>query len=133
MTDSNSLNQIESLLVALPGISNASLVRSDSNSIAGVVRCESISGFDALARCSSGANVTVTLGQSESSQFRKLCPVSGLNCHIKFDDNGTERPSLCEQFGFYAAILLYNELLVDDKLLDELESAWNVNFSRNIG
>ena len=85
MTDSKSLRQIESLLETLPGISDASLVRSESSgAVVGVVHCAALSAFDALARCASGANVAVTLGQSESLQFRKLGPVTGLNCRIEF-------------------------------------------------
>ena len=133
MTDSKSLTQIEELLVALPGISHAQFSRLDSGRISAVIRCDSLAGFDALARCSTGANVAVTLGQSESSEFRKLTTVPFLKCHINFNDNESERPTHCEQFGFYAANYLYNASLVSDAVLDKLESTWNVRFSRNAG
>ena len=132
MTNSESLKQIEGLLLALPGIRSAKFVRSDSNrNIVALIECKSLPGFDALARCGEGANVVVTLGQSESSQFRTLTPVSGLSCRIEFKDNENERPTLCERFGFFAAAFLYNASLVDDNVLNELESAWNVNFRRD--
>ncbi len=133
MTEPSSLKQIESLLSAMPGVTIAKLNRSDSGTVIAVFRCDSLSGFDALARCGSGSNVPVILGQSDSLQMRKLDPVSSLECHAEFDDETSERPSACERFGFYAASLLYNDSLVDDNLLDELESAWNVDFNRNAG
>ena len=131
MTDPKSLTQIEELLVALPGISRAQFTRQDSRRISAVICCDSLAGFDALARCSTGANAAVTLGQSEASEFRTLTTVPFLKCHIDFNDNETERPTPCEQFGFYAANYLYNASLVSDSVLDKLESIWNVRFSRN--
>ena len=51
MTDSKSLRQIESLLEALLGISDASLVRTESSgSDVGVVHCAALSAFGGLAR-----------------------------------------------------------------------------------
>ena len=134
MTDSKSIEQLKQLLVLLPGVVDANVRRSDdAATIKAIVHCASLAGFDAIARCASGANVLVTLGQSEASTFRKLTPVPFLKCCIQFRDDETERPSECERFGFYAAAFLYNESLVDDSLLDVLETEWHVDFSRNRG
>ena len=95
-----------------------------------VIGCESLAGFDAVARSACGANVLVTLGRSEATSFRKLESVPFLNCNIHFDDAEVECPTECERFGFYVASFLYNESIIDDSSLDELETAWSVNFSR---
>lgn len=132
MTNTESLARIEELVASLPGILSAQFGRSNLKStVYATIRCETLAGFDSLARCGSGANVAVTLGQSESKTFRHLGSVSGLECHAVFDDTKNDRPTTCEIFGFYAAILLYNDSMIDDLLLDELEAKWNVNFSRD--
>jgi len=54
------------------------------------------------------ANVAVDLlGNSESSQFLKTCPSFRLDCRGEFlDYDKYDGPSLCERFGYYAAILV---------------------------
>ncbi|TWU18248.1 hypothetical protein Poly21_04030 [Allorhodopirellula heiligendammensis] len=131
MTDPKSTQRISQLLILLPGVTNARLRRSDASAaINAVVGCESLVGFDAIARCAAGANVIASLGRSESTSFRKLEPVPFWNCEVRFDDAKVESPSVCERFGFYVASFLYNEAIIDDTCLDELEMAWSVHFSR---
>ena len=133
MTETPCLCRVEELVAALPGVSSARLSRSKSGNISGTFTCTSLAGFDAISRCSTGANVAVTLGQTNSKEFRKLGPVVGLNCHTKFNDTATELPTKCQVLGFYAATLLYNASLIGDAELDEIESKWKVHFRRNGG
>ncbi|WP_146394363.1 hypothetical protein [Allorhodopirellula solitaria] len=131
MTDPKSIQRISQFLALLPGVAKARLWRSDaSGAINAVIGCESLAGFDAIARCAAGANVTATLGSSESTSFRKLEPVPFLGVLVRFDDADVETPSEFERFGFYVASFLYNEAIIDDSSLDELEMAWSVQFWR---
>lgn len=71
--------QIESRIETLPRLFDASLDSSESSGVAvGVVPCSARSALVAFARCASGANVAVTIGQPESLQSRKLGTVTGL-------------------------------------------------------
>ena len=131
MTDPKSIQRISELLRLLPGVAKARLWRSDaSDATNAVIGCESLVGFDAIARCAAGANVVATLGSSESTSFRKLEPVPFLDVVVRFDDATVETPSECERFGFYVASFLYNEAIIDDSSLDELEMVWSVRFMR---
>ncbi len=131
MTDSKSIRRISQLLALLPGVAKAVMRRSaHSGEINAVVGCESLVGFDAIARCAAGANVSATLGSSDSASFRKLEPVPFLDVIIRFDDSDVETPTESERFGFYVASFLYNEGIIDDSALDELEIAWSVQFQR---
>lgn len=132
MTTADSLKNVEQVVAILPGVRTARFSPADrQNKIYATVECYELKGFDAIARCGSGANVTVTLGNSKAASFRVLGVVAELECHVIFDDTQTERPSPCEIFGFYAAALLYNEAMIDDERLDELEACWKVNFGRD--
>ena len=111
---------------------SAKFNRNDStNTIIATISCSEVVGFDAIARCGTGANVQVTLGHSNTTTFRQLGPVSSASCELQIADDDSDSPSTCEIFGFYAATLLHNAGLLDDNRLDELERRWNVNFRRN--
>ena len=133
MTESSSLDEVQRCVGMLPGVSSCTFTRShDKCSIFARVRCNELAGFDAIARCAVGANVRVTLGNSDSNKFRQLEPTEALTCEISFSDDSNDRPTKCEAFGFFAASFLYNASLVDDKTLNELEPIWNARFIRDV-
>src|SRR5262249_13633872 len=126
MMDEQTLKDITNLLLKYPGITSAVVfLNPDRNSVHVRFRCVDAISLKAIAYCAVGANVTIKLGDPNTSLCAEREDSRDLPCDITIHDEETELPTQPQRFGAYLAAVLISKGLMSAEESQRLQSGWN--------
>ena len=127
MTDQQSLEEIAKLLLRYPGITQAVVFRNPRQKSVHVrFRCVDATSLKSIASCAVWSNVTIKLGDPDSSLCAEREKSSDLPCDITIPDKETKIPTQPQRFGAWLADDLKCRRLISSEECQRLHSGWNI-------
>jgi len=127
-----SIDVLKGLLLRLPGVEGVKAIdRSDEFIIR--LHCSEIAGIDALAYAVGCANGRVFVRRAMDAGSRGSEERDSVLCEFCTAKEEEQSNTLVYTVGFYVAIWLYRAKVIDDRILDQLEAMWPVNFQMHRG
>ena len=131
MTEQDSLDEIQQLLLTYPGMESAVVFRVlDKQEVWVRFRCSDASSIRSIAAESVWANLKITLGDPNTRICAEPAGVSGLPCDVEISDAETSSPTQVERFGVYLSANLARQGLISEDKLRTLHSRWNTRLAR---
>ena len=125
MTEQDSLDEIKQLLLTYHGMESASVFRvPDRHEVWIRFRCIDASSIRSIAAESVWANVTITLGDPNTTLCEESAGAPCLPCDLQIPDTETQSPTHVERFGVYISANLAENGLISKERLETLHSRW---------
>lgn len=125
MTEQDSLDEIKQLLLTYHGMESANVFRvPDRHEVWIRFRCSDASSIRSIAAESVWANLTITLGDPNTTRCGEPAGASGLPCDLQISDTETQSPTHVERFGVYISANLAESGLISKERLETLHSRW---------
>lgn len=132
MTDQQSLDDIERLLLIYPGMSSAVVFRVPERDEVHIrIRCNDVKSLRALAALSVWANVSIRLGNPNMRLCAELEGVTDLPCDVSITDSETDVPTHPQRFGVYVSDDLERQGLITLDEMYRLHERWNTKLMRS--
>ena len=130
MTDTQSLEDIRTLLLAYPGVNSAVVFRvPNCDEVHMRFRCNDAESLRSIAAASVWANVEITLGDPNCRICAEPEGVLDLPCDIEIPDNHSEIPTESQLFGVYISADLADQGLITEDRLTQLHTGWNTQLA----
>ncbi len=130
MTGSDSLKEIEQLLLTYPGMESAVVLRVVAKQEVRIrFRCSDAVSIRSIASSSVWANVLITLGDPNISVGAEPRGVRELPYDIEIPDTETSCPTHVERFGVFISANLADRGLISEDRLEHLHSRWNAQLA----